>query len=165
MKFLKFSHESYLVKIQTQTSFFFFPSRAEPFNVRRFQLSSEAQRGSLNLYTSSVSLLYFSSKNRGSASSACKSSPNVSETPKSLRTSSLNSLRPLKKRNPPKTSYKIPLPRFHRVPPLRKRRSPFKFDFFSLFYSPRPPAIKASSFFSPSSSGKSSSQSQNLLPH
>ena len=95
MKFLKFPHESYLVKIQTQTSFSFFPSRAEPFNVRRFQLSSEAQRGNLNLYTSSVSLLYFSSKNRGSASSACKSSPNVSETPKSLRTSSLHSLRPL----------------------------------------------------------------------
>ena len=64
---------------------------------------------------------------------ACKASPNISETPKILRTSSLYSLRPLKKRNPPKTSYKIHPPRFHRVPPLRKRRSPFKSDFFSSF--------------------------------
>ena len=133
MKFLKFPHESYLVKIQTQTSFSFFPSCAESLsNVRRFPLSSEAQRGSLDLYMSNVSLLYFSSKNRGSAPSPCKASPNVSKTPKSLRTSSLHSLKPLTKRNPPKTSYKIPLPRFHRVPPLRKRRSPFKFDFFPL---------------------------------
>ena len=85
---------------------------------------------------SNVSLLYFSSKNRGSAPLACKASPNVFETPKSLRTSSLHSLRPLTKRNPPKTSYKIPPPRFHRVPPLRKRRSPFKSDFFSSFIVP-----------------------------
>ena len=95
---------------------------------------------------------------------ACKASPNVSETPKSLRTSSIHSLRPLTKRNPPKTSYKIPSPRFHKVLPLRKRRNPLKSDFF-LFYSPRPLAIKASSVFSPSSAGKSSSQSRNQLPH
>ena len=35
MKFLKFPHESYLVKIQTQTSFSFFPSRAEPFKCQK----------------------------------------------------------------------------------------------------------------------------------
>ena len=63
---------------------------------------------------------------------ARKASPNISKNPKSLRTSSLHSLRPLTKRNPPKTSYKIPSPRFHRVTPLWKRRSPFKSDFFSL---------------------------------
>ena len=136
MKFLKFPHESYLVKIQTQTSFSFFPSCAESLsNVRRFPLSSEAQRGSLDLYMSNVSLLYFSSKNRGSAPSPCKASPNVSKTPKSLRTSSLHSLKPLTKRNPPKTSYKILPPWFHRVLLLRKR-SPFKFDFFSSFIVP-----------------------------
>ena len=95
MKFLKFPHESYLVKIQTQTSLSFFPSCVEPFKCQKIPTFNEAQRGNLDLYTSSVSLLYFSSKNRGSASSACKSSPNVSETPKSLRTSSLHSLRPL----------------------------------------------------------------------
>ena len=70
------------------------------------------------------------------ASLACKASPNVSKTPKSLRISSLHSLRPLTKRNPPKTSYKIPSPRFHRVSLLRKRRSPFKYDFFSSFIVP-----------------------------
>ena len=67
---------------------------------------------------------------------ACKASPNVSETPKILRTSSLHSLRPLTKRNPPKTSYKIPPPRFHGVPLLRKRRSPLKYNFFSSFIVP-----------------------------
>ena len=35
MKFLKFPHESYLVKIQTQTSFSLFPSRAEPFKCQK----------------------------------------------------------------------------------------------------------------------------------
>ena len=67
---------------------------------------------------------------------ACKASPNVSETHKILRTSSLHCLRPLTKRNPPKTSYKIPPPRFYRVIPLRKRRSPFKSDFFPSFIVP-----------------------------
>ena len=58
------------------------------------------------------------------------------EDPQSLRTYSLHSLRPLTKRNPPKTSYKnFPL-RFHRVPFLRKRRSPFKSDFFPSFIVP-----------------------------
>ena len=55
------------------------------------------------------------------------------EDPQSLRTYSLHSLRPLTKRNPPKTSYKIPPTRFHRVLPLRKRKSLFKSDFFSSF--------------------------------
>ena len=95
---------------------------------------------------------------------ACKASPNVSETPKSLRTSSLHSLRPLTKRNPPKTPYKIPSPWFHIVPLSEKEEAPSNLIFF-LFYSPGPPAIKASSFFSPSSSGKSSSQSWNQLPY
>ena len=64
---------------------------------------------------------------------ACKASPNVSETLKSLRNSSVHSLRPLTKRNPPKTSYKIPPPRFHRVLPLRKKKKSLQIWFFSSF--------------------------------
>ena len=35
MKFLKFPHKSYLVKIQTHTSFSFFPSRVESFKCQK----------------------------------------------------------------------------------------------------------------------------------
>ena len=65
----------------------------------------------------------------------------------------------------PKASSQIPKKKFSEFSPLEKEEEvPSYLDFF-LFYGPRSPALKAFLFFSPSSSGKSSNQSRNQLPH
>ena len=64
----------------------------------------------------------------------------------------------------PKVSSQIPQKNPQNFLPQKKEEATSYPDFF-LFYSPKRPALKASSFFSPSSFGKSSNQSRNQLPH